>query len=112
MTRTKCQHPERGVFKLMNLWGLKEFVKSQGLRIIKSGFFDAPFWPDFAFSIEEIKNNLPFFRVANKTKDSNSGEDQVQNMAPVIAKAMEFEKRLPKVLLPIFAHHQYVLGKL
>ncbi len=111
LTKTKCKHPERGIFKLMNLWGLKWFLEKQGLKIIKSGFFDAPFWPDFAFSIEEIKDGLPFLKAENKPRESKLAKNHGQTMVSTITKAIEFEKKLPKIFRLIFAHHQYVLAK-
>jgi hypothetical protein len=106
LTRTKCSHPERGNFKLMNLFGLKRFLKKRGLIVVKAGYFDMPFWPDFAFSTEEIKKNIPFLKLGNKKKTGT-----VNSLTSVIEKAMFLEKKLPKIFWPIMAHHQYVLAK-
>jgi len=112
LTRTRCKHPESGIFKLMNIYGLREDIQKRGLKILKYGFFDMPYWPDFAFSINEIKQNLPFLKFKGKDKGSQDNSEKIySNVSSTIKKAADFEKKIPKFSQIFIAHHQYILAK-
>ena len=106
-SKTKCHHPEKGNFNLMTLWGLKKYLKTNGLSIVRTGYFDAPYWPDFAFSKKELAGSFPWLI---KPQESKQVEDY-QAIFSKIKQAEAFEQRLPHWTLPLIAHHQYVLAQ-
>lgn len=106
-SKTKCRHPEKGNFNLMTLWGLKKYFKMNGLSIVKTGYFDAPYWPDFAFSKKELAASFPWLIKPQTGK-------QVADSGVILSKikqAEAFERKLPGWMLPLIAHHQYVLAQ-
>ncbi len=106
-SKTKCFHPEKGNFNLMTLWGLKKYLKTKGLSVVKAGYFDAPYWPDFAFSKKELARSFPkiFKACVNKvTVDLHAVEKNIR-------KAQALEQKLLGWTLPLIAHHQYILAQ-
>lgn len=110
LTGTKCNHPEKGHLKLMTLRGLESYLQNRGMQTVTAGYFDAPFWPDFAFSKEKIITELPFIKNLFSKKNSKPREKHA-NFEKTIEKAAKFEENLPEFAKPIIAHHQYVLRK-
>jgi len=111
----ECTHAERGSKALRTTLGLKSGLKKAGIKPIKCGYFDVPWWPDTAASFSEVKKNV--FR-----KDISSGEQKIKDTISKSEKAEKYLELINKwsfleknpIFEPVkflFAHHQYVLGE-
>jgi len=107
ISKTKCTHAERGSIKLRRLSGMKDFAKKHGLRVLKTGYVDMPPWPDTAFSIREVKENILKKKLPPKEKIVPLPGKEVLDR---VNKKM-FVENSNLFIKYLFAHHQYVLAE-
>lgn len=109
LSRTKCQHAERGRIALRTPWGLKNFFAKQGLKVLEAGIIDIPPWPDTAFSIKDVKRMLGF-----KIRENEPWFSQDPEIILAKIEKMSFLEKssLPYLLKLFFAHHLFVLGEI
>jgi len=96
--RKPCQHAERGFKRLRHRAGLRKFLQSQKLKIIKEDYIDAPLLPDIGFSIRELKQTIGL-----KVKELGSEKISGLHVMEKALKMINFEKN--KMML--FSHHLY-----
>ncbi len=107
VSRKKCTHAERGSIRLRRLGGLKKFAENNNLKVLEAGYIDMPPWPDTAFSIREVKENILGMKLPPKEKIKPLPGKQVLDK---VNNTMFIENsRLP--IKYFFAHHQYVLAE-
>jgi len=109
LSKTECQHAERGRIDLRTPLGLKKFFIRQGLRVLKTGMVDLPPWPDTAFSIKDVKKMLGFKVKKNKQwfpKEPKVILEKIEKMT-----FLE-QSSLPSFFKLFFAHHLFVLGEI
>lgn len=114
-TLTGCQHPEKGPLELMHKAGLQKWIENHGYTVVKTGYFDMPPWPDFAFSKVELGRSFPFSLVWGKQKadvPQQPAHKDISNLAAAIDASARWERSgVPSWIQPILAHHQYVLAE-
>ncbi len=109
MTGLPCYHAERGSVKIRRRVGLKKIVERFGLRVIESGYIDMPWWPDTAFGIREVKENIlkmTLKPVEKEFKDPKKYMRSINSMTFI-----EYNKFLGSIKY-FFAHHTYVFCEL
>jgi hypothetical protein len=110
-TKAACQHAERGNARLRTRAGLVKLLDSRGVRVLDSGYIDAPPIPNIAFSIDELKRTMGW---------SANGAEQARRPAvdpSVVWRRMQALTRfetLPvtRPLRPILGHHIFAFGAL
>ncbi len=125
LTGTTCGHAERGSKSIRTHAGLKRLVMNAGLRVVTSGFLDAPPIPDIAFSIRELKEVMGAkFKKNGHTNGTNGLTNGAIKPAAVPAAAAEaawkridmltrFEDHpFTKPFKFLNGHHIFVLGTL
>ena len=83
-------------------------VVSYNLNVLEIGYVDMPFWPDTAFSIREVKENVLKMKlrpIEREIKDAGAVLDKVNRMAFI-------ENSRLGILKHFFAHHTYALCEL
>lgn len=100
----------------INLERIKSIIRTRGLRIIESGVFDTPPWPDTCLPVDEIKRKLGI-----KVEEGNS--DWLWSMVAWYAGAdKELEEKvrrymfiedsfLPGWIKQFWSHHRYVIAQ-
>jgi len=114
VTGTGCSHPEHGPINLMYVDGLANFVRRRGYRVLETGYFDLPPWPDFAFSKVELGKHFPFSLLwsEQKVEQSKKEEFDYKSMYETIEKSATWERKgVPRWVQSILAHHQFVLAE-
>jgi len=106
LTRTSCRHAERGSIYLRTPWGIRQFARHKGIRLITAGFIDLPLLPDIGFSLAELKTRLGL----------KSSPKSTSSLSPQFTSKLKFLNTLEKLSLPPviqfpFAHHIYLLGQ-
>lgn len=108
ISETKCKHAERGSVKLRTLNGLKSFARKNNLRVLETGYVDMPPWPDTAFGIREVKENILKMKLPPPQKvDLLPGKEFLNK----VNKSMFIENSRLGPIRYFFAHHQYVLAE-
>jgi hypothetical protein len=106
ITGIKCDHAEKGSFKLRRLSGLAKFAEKKGLKVLEKGYVDMPFWPDTAFGINDIKKHFFGIKIPPKEEIPSIPANEYLK---IINSGMFIENsKLP--IRYLFAHHQYVLA--
>lgn len=108
LTRTDCQHAERGSIFLRTQWGIKKLASQEKIKIIKIGYIDMPPLPDIGFSIKELKNQLGVKTELKRKPTSTNSEGVLKKI-----NQMTFIEKLPlpEIMRLPFAHHLYLFGE-
>ena len=108
LTRTDCQHAERGSILLRTQWGIKKLASQKKIKIIKIGYIDMPPLPDIGFSIKELKNQLGVKTGLKRNPTPTNFEGVLKKI-----NQMTFIEKLPlpEIMRSPFAHHLYLFGE-
>ncbi|GAB4167833.1 MAG: hypothetical protein Kow00108_00510 [Calditrichia bacterium] len=93
-------------------------LRQNNYKIIETGYFDCPPWPDFPIQKEKL---LPFIFRKNKNNNQKMNDQERvffldfwelnnEKINDIVEKYNILEKNIP-VLREIWSHHQYVIGK-
>jgi hypothetical protein len=91
-------------------------VESRGWRLVESGFFDVPPWPDIAMKKENMLKMVGLGRVANSIETRKAGGlcilDYFSGRSPAMEEEIMkygFLERSPNWLKKWWAHHRFLL---
>ena len=76
--------------------------------IIETGYVDMPWWPDTAFGIREVKENIFQMKLPPQEEIKPKPGKQVLDS---VNKSMFIENSKLGFIRYLFAHHQYVLAE-
>jgi hypothetical protein len=109
LTRTRCHHAERGSVRLRTRTGLLRHLASHNIRVIDSGYIDAPPIPDIAFSIRELKTTLG--RAPANGAGNGATTEPIKAWRRVETMTRFEESRLVSPFKPVVGHHIFALGE-
>ena len=108
LTRTRCRHAERGRPGLRTRAGLVRLVARRGVRVLSSGYIDAPPIPNIAFSIRELKQAMGWPTPSANGSQPAADADAVWRRMQALTHFEAHPLAVP--FRPIVAHHIYALG--
>jgi hypothetical protein len=111
ITRTPCRHAERGRPGLRTRAGLVRLMRRHGVRVLASGYIDAPPIPNIAFSLHELKQVMGWLGKNGQDPDHFAparDPDAVWRNMEALTRFETHPAALP--FRPIIAHHIYALG--
>ena len=110
LTRTPCRHAERGRPAFRTRSGLIRLMAQHGVRVLDSGYIDAPPIPNIAFSIREFKQALGWLKTTNNGQSTASMRDPARVWQSMQALTRFEASPLVRPLKLVVAHHIYALG--
>jgi hypothetical protein len=110
LTRAPCHHAERGRPSFRTRPGLVRLMARHGVRVLESGYIDAPPIPNIAFSIREFKEAMGWLPAA-----SDGGAAPFTRDPATVWRSMQALTRFEaspvvRPLKSVIAHHIYALG--
>src|ERR687884_50918 len=105
VTRTPCHHAERGRAGLRTRRGLVRLVARHGLRVLASGYIDAPPIPNIAFSIREFKEAMGWQQPSANGSAPAPGRDPARVWQSMQALTRFEASPLVQPFKPVVAHH-------
>ena len=110
LTRTPCHHAERGRPGFRTRPGLVRLMARHGVRVLESGYIDAPPIPNIAFSIREFKQAMGWQSAADNGEATASIRDPARVWESMQALTRFEASPLVRPLKLVIAHHIYALG--
>jgi hypothetical protein len=110
LTRTRCRHAERGRPAYRTRPGLIRLMAQHGVRVLDSGYIDAPPIPNIAFSIRELKQEMGWLKSADNGEVAGSMKDPARVWQSMQALTRFESSALVRPLKFVIAHHIYALG--
>jgi hypothetical protein len=108
VTRTPCKHAERGQLRLRTRAGLVRLLIQRRVRVLASGYIDAPPIPNIAFSIHELKQTMGWSRAG--AAESAPATDPALVWRRVQALTRFEANPVAAQFRPIIGHHIFALG--
>ena len=108
-----CTHAERGSRALRTILGLKNAMRKERIKPLKSGYIDIPWWPDTAASFAEVKRNVFKQSPAVDYNSKRSTDLRKAERCLELVDKWSFLERKPtfRPVSFVFAHHQFVFGE-
>ncbi len=110
LTRTPCRHAERGRPGLRTRPGLVRLMARHGVRVLDSGYIDAPPIPNISFSIREFKKEMVWLKTADNGQPAASTRDPAKVWQSMQALTRFEASPFVRPLKLVIAHHIYALG--
>jgi hypothetical protein len=110
VTRTPCRHAERGRPAFRTRPGLVRLLSHRGVRVLDSGYVDAPPIPNIAFSIRELKQAMGWTKTVANGQPTGSTRDPARVWQTMQSLTRFEASGLVRPFKFVIAHHIYALG--
>ncbi len=108
LTGTPCRHAERGSVAIRTKVGLRRLLQTAGLRVVVSGYVDAPPIPDIAFSLRELRETIGWAPRLGANGQHGADPDALWRR---VQQMTAFERsQLVAPLKWLVGHHIFALG--